>query len=127
MSVQPQVRRTPNWKAVSQLLFNAENYRLPEDGHGSSQSELLQILDRDFELSVIAESLADNGYFAEEPLIAIPGPPDQYIVVEVNRRLAALKLLVQPEMRHLSLTPDYWESLARRLRYDISEVPVLVY
>jgi len=127
MSVQAQVRRIPDWKPISLLLFDTENYRLPEDGHGASQSELLQILDRDFELSVIGESLADNGYFAEEPLIGIPGSAGRYIVVEGNRRLAALKLLVQPELRHLSLNPDYWEGLVGRLRYDISEVPVLVY
>lgn len=124
---QAKKRKEPDWIAVSRLLLDAMNYRFPEEMHEANQSELLQILERDFELRTIAESLTDNGYFVEEPLIAIPGPSDQLIVVEGNRRLAALKLIVQPELRNLSPNPEYWEILAGGLKHDISEVPVILY
>ncbi len=120
-------RKNPEWIPVQKLILDDENYRLPGNFKGSNQRELLQILDRDFALSIIGESLADNGYFVEEPLIGIPGPKDKIIIVEGNRRLAALKLIVQAELRKVARDPEYWENLAKRLQHDVSEVPVIIY
>lgn len=120
-------RKNLEWLPVTRLILDDENYRLPGNFKGSGQTELLQILDRDFALNIIGESLADNGYFVEEPLIGIPSPEDTVIVVEGNRRLAALKLIVQAELRKFARNPEYWESLAKRLRHDVSEVPVIIY
>lgn len=127
MPQQTQNRKTPQWIDVSKLLLDSKNYRLSEGAHSFDQSQLLKELERDFELNVIAESLADNGYFVEEPLIAIPDSSNRFIVVEGNRRLATLKFILQPELRHLSSDPEYWGDVSRRLKYDISEVPVIVY
>ena len=36
------------------------------------------------------ESMLDNGYFAPEPLVVLAQGGDEHIVIEGNRRLAAL-------------------------------------
>lgn len=120
-------RKPPDWIAVSRLLLDKYNCRLPEDTHGASQQELFQILDKDFELLPIGESLADNGYFLEEPLVGIPAERDQFTIVEGNRRLAALKLLTEPKLRKLALNQRAWEDLAAQATENLSEAPVLVY
>lgn len=125
MTILKQARKNIEWLKVSQLLFDSQNFRLPEDAQGSHQNEVLEILDQGFRLLQIGESLADNGYFIEEPLVVIPGPHDKYIVVEGNRRLAALKLLLEKDLRSLSKDSDAWEALAKRLKEDLSEVPVV--
>lgn len=127
MPQQAQHLRMPELKRVLDLLLDNENYRLSDGAHSFDQNQLLQELERDFELNVIAESLADNGYFAEEPLVVIPGPSDKFIVVEGNRRLATLKFILDPEIRQISRNPEYWKDVAGRLEYDISEVPVIIY
>jgi hypothetical protein len=113
---------------VSRLLFDDQNFRFSEDASGKSQKELLKIIDRDFDPLSIGESLVDNGYFAEEPLVVISKPStDKFIVVEGNRRLAALKFLLDKDLRALSIDKDGWEELAKRLKADISEIPVVKY
>ena len=84
------------------------------------------MLDRDYQLEVIGESLAENGFFPEEPLAAIPDK-DKFIVVEGNRRLAALKLLLRPELRHLSKRKEFWDGLSKKMKYDLSKVWVTVH
>jgi len=127
MSLRTDKRRNPEWIKVSQLLLDDKNYRLPEEARERSQQDLLRILDADFELISVGESLADNGYFVEEPLVAIRLPKNQFIVIEGNRRLAALKLLTDQSFRKNSIDPENWEKLAKRCKANLSEVPVLIY
>jgi hypothetical protein len=125
---EPKVEKAIEPIEVSRLLFDDHNFRLSEDTKGLSQKELLKILNRDFDPLPIAESIVDNGYFVEEPLVVIPKPSsDKFIVIEGNRRLAALKFLLEEDLRPLSGDPNYWELLAKRLKKDISRVPVVVY
>jgi len=118
------------WVPVSNLLFDNENPRLPPSAKRWSQNEILKIYERDFDLLPIAQSMADNGYFVEEPLIVIPKPKDTFIVIEGNRRLAALKLLTNPELRRITRDRKIWENLAKRARalgHDLIEAPVIVH
>jgi hypothetical protein len=116
-------------KKVAELLLDTENYRLPESTVRDSQISLLKALDRDFDLEVIGKSLSDNGYFEEEPLAIIPSKdePNQFIVVEGNRRLAALKLLTEPMLREHSGSPDDWDAMAKKMGFDVTSVPCVQY
>jgi len=128
MPLKTKDQKIPELIEISKLLLDIENFRLPiEEAKGADQEKLMKILERDFELNVIAESLIDNGYFDEEPLISIPGPSDNFIIVEGNRRLATLKFLLQPEFHRISYQPKYWEDAAKRIKFDISRVPILKY
>ncbi len=121
-------RNEVQWIDVSNLFLDPENPRLPEYSQGAGQTELLQIIAHDFSLAEIGQSLADNGYFSEEPLVAVPRGDnnDTYTVVEGNRRLAALRLLLDPELarRHKLFT---WVKLSDTVKHPLTPVPVLVY
>ena len=116
---------------VSRIELDSENYRLSEEMHGAAQGTIIGLLERDWELLVVGRSLVDNGYFLSEPLVIFPVRGRQeFICLEGNRRLAALKLILNPELRQYTATPSAWgrlETDMRRLQRDLSHVPVVVY
>lgn len=115
---------------MSDLRLDADNPRLPEDTGNASDEELVKLLARDYSLLELGQSLADNGYFAEEPLAVISqlsaGKPETFTVIEGNRRLAALKLLTNAELR-VAVGLTEWDSLAASAQYDLRVVPCIVY
>jgi len=122
------LRRGIEYKPISDLLLDGRNPRLPESAVDLNQIELLKLMELDFDLIPIGQSMSDNGYFVEEPLIVIPKPgEDEFITVEGNRRLAALKLLTDPELRKHSRQRHVWEKLAKAAKYSLTEVPVIVH
>jgi hypothetical protein len=78
---------------IEHLLLDPENPRLNLPPNPSQNKILLQLYE-EHRLEELMQSLVSNGYFDEEPLVAVPSThKGKYIVVEGNRRLAALKLL----------------------------------
>ena len=82
------------------LQFDAENPRLVSfvDDNKASQDELAQILWENMAIDELVMSISASGFFPYEPLIAIR-KNRQGIVIEGNRRLAALKLLLDSGLR----------------------------
>jgi hypothetical protein len=88
--------REPVRVAVGQLLLDAENPRLPESVQGEPQSEILLHLQQTAVLDEIARSMVENGYFEHEPMLVMAAEDGEgWIVLEGNRRLAALIILLQ--------------------------------
>lgn len=114
--------------AVADLLLDPENPRLPEDLQGAEQSELLRYLSDEAVLEEIIRSLNDNGYFAHEPLIAFEDDGlEGFVVLEGNRRLAALKVLLgSPEARDEGLEPLLDSPLTNERLKGLRKVPVYV-
>ncbi len=85
---------------VEKLLFDPRNPRLVDytDGEDLTQDELLTILWQNMAVDEIAMSIAANGYFSHEPLFVAEEEGNLY-VIEGNRRLAAVKLLLNSELR----------------------------
>jgi hypothetical protein len=83
---------------VRDLYFDSKNPRLVEAGAPGSQKEILHTLWREFAVDEIALSIAANGYFLYEPLFAAE-EDGRLVVVEGNRRLAAVRLLVDAGLR----------------------------
>jgi hypothetical protein len=77
---------------VSLLDFDPDNPRFPQEIASGPTEALLEKFIRDERLLEIVSSIADQGYFEGEPLLVTP-KDNRYIVIEGNRRLAALKLL----------------------------------
>ncbi len=81
---------------IDQLDFDPENPRFFDGGNGAQPDEAA--IKRMMELENIDElvgSIGSQGFFAGEPLLVAPNPQatGRYIVVEGNRRLAALRVL----------------------------------
>lgn len=136
---------------VGRLELDAANPRFPKDLREKGQSEVIAILRRYFGLDELAYSMAENGYFDEEPLVAVPinlpakfakqdslsliqnsdyieylARESRFIVVEGNRRLATVKLLLSDELR-AKLRIRGWPSISKEVMEDLSVLPVIVY
>jgi hypothetical protein len=110
--------------SVANLRLDSKNPRLGRETSVRAPREIIQYLfDHDKALE-IAESIATRGYFPNEPLLAI-GENGQHVVVEGNRRLAALKALREPGLLQGSFQRKI-ERLSRRTTQTIKEVPVTI-
>lgn len=79
---------------VSSLVFDSRNPRLRgEEDADLTQQTIFELLWRDFAVDEVAASIAANGYFPYEPMFVVVEARHR-VVVEGNRRLAALKAIV---------------------------------
>lgn len=134
------------------LHLDPLNPRLPEDIQGKSEEEINYALYRFFDVDELAYSMAENGYFDEEPLVAIPNdlpkkfqnldsnelignkeyktfiqdPETQFTVVEGNRRLSTIKLLLSNELKNKFKIRSLPE-ISEEVKTDLSVLPVIVY
>lgn len=110
--------------SVANLLLDERNPRLGRGANGLSSREIVQYLfDHDKALDV-ARSIATRGYFENEPLLAVR-ENGRHVVVEGNRRLAALKAIREPEL--LGNKRKQVQFLARNVDLDaIARVPVTI-
>lgn len=133
---------------IGRLHLDPSNPRLPEEAQGRREDELLQHLYEHFDLDEIAAPMGQNGYFDEEPLVAVPNglpaglapasgePPSNdyrnfldaadFTVVEGNRRLATARILREPAIRQ-KLRVRGWPEISQAVREDLDLLPVIVY
>ena len=115
---------------VEHLLLDAENPRLTLD-NGGDQNALLVELYKRYHLDDLITSFAQNGYFSEEPLIGVENGRDEqgntlYTIVEGNRRLAALKLLLFSDSRAV-VEADGLPEISEDIKRKLNPVPVKIY
>ena len=132
----PRARRPIDDWPVNKLLFDGENPRLPPSQGEPSQRELLTLIVKTYSVGELMDSFVINGYFDEEPLVGVPAPSDdsKLVIVEGNRRLAALKLLLKPELAGRLVDTASGRPLRIRVptltksrRRELRRVPVRVY
>ncbi len=116
------------WVPVEQLLLDTENPRLASGAGGKTQEDLLRILWTEMAVDEVAFSIAANGFFPEEPLLVIPADEKKgkYIIVEGNRRFAAVLLLRDAKLREKIKATDLPTIDAAR-RAGLNELPVSLY
>ena len=97
---------------------------------------------KEMAVSEVALSVAENGFFEEEPLLVIPAPKSfgagerfgpnhdpkkpSFVVVEGNRRLTAVKLLVDSGLRQRVRATDV-PTISETRRSDLQMLPVSIY
>jgi hypothetical protein len=143
---------------INLIEVDSENPRLVpylEDPDSSSQFDLISILYENFDTEAVAMSLVENGYFDEEPIIIVPNKipsnftfsaypkPDDlataiqnlinenkisFVVVEGNRRVSAIKLITDLQLRkNLNIDKVYPKSDNIDIINDISNIPCIIY
>jgi len=117
--------RVPH-KQVKDLHFDASNPRLVEFGvtSKSTDEEILKILWREMDVAELVLSMVASGYFSNEPLIATEEKSGGLVVIEGNRRLAALKVLTDPTIP----AENNWKipEIGERERNALMAVPVII-
>jgi hypothetical protein len=142
-------RRMPQLNIeIERLFLDKDNPRLPENIQGQNEPELFKALYKGFNLDELIDSMRQNGYFDEEPLVVIPrnmpsklsradvsseefirfikSDTTTFTVVEGNRRLAAAKLLIDPKLRS-QLNIKQWREVPPEIIDDLKLLPVIVY
>ncbi len=116
-------------KQVSlQLLeLDSNNPRFLKHEEGVSQVDLVNRLNNTYDLLSVGKLITENGYSNSEPITVFQGDPTEpLIVVEGNRRTAALVILTNKKIRKsLSKYSKEWETLAKTF-YSKYEKNVMV-
>jgi hypothetical protein len=109
----------------SELNFDPENPRLVEyvGKANPSQSELIEVLWDLMAVDEIAMSVAASGFWDNEPLLIVQ-EKNKWIVIEGNRRLAAVRLLLNAKLRETLRATDIPRINAATAR-DIASLPVI--
>jgi len=108
---------------AEELHFDSSNPRLFLEGE-LLDKEIVHILWRNFAVDEVAMSIANNGYFRYEPLF-VAHEKGRLIVVEGNRRLAAVRLLVDSNLRKKIKATDLPQITETRKK-DLEKLPVIM-
>lgn len=95
-SISPVVFETVEQDVLS-LKLDDQNPRLHPDERGVSQQKLIEIMLERFAIDEIAESICSSGFLPLDPFIGFRSA-DGMVILEGNRRLVTLKLLLEPKL-----------------------------
>ena len=82
---------------IEDLELDDANPRLP-NGIERTQEAMINYIATSTSLEDLMSAISQNGFFSGEPLIAIPSGKGKYKVVEGNRRLTSVKLILDPSL-----------------------------
>jgi hypothetical protein len=83
--------------AVDLLSFDTINPRYSGE-HLKKDNDIIAHLNETADLQELLQSIAANGYIDIEPLVVMQSSANDYLVLEGNRRLAAIRLLSDPKL-----------------------------
>lgn len=88
-----------NSMKVSDLTFDLKNPRLPEFdlNDSATEAEVIRVLWEAMDVKELVMSIAASGFFSHEPLV-VAEEGGKNVVIEGNRRLAAVKILLNPAL-----------------------------
>lgn len=110
--------------ATDDLSFDFENPRMVEfdlDSHPTEQ-DMIKLLWETMDVKEVLMSISASGYFQHEPVIAVR-EDDKNVVIEGNRRLAAVRILREPD-RFKKLSADI-PRLPENRRRELDKLPVV--
>lgn len=112
---------------VNKLLFDSNNPRVPQELQGNKKEEkIIEYMVKFGNVTELMLSIAEIGYSDAEPLLVVNSGSEKYVVVEGNRRLAALKLLNDSSLTDLRIKAI--KEIIDNASVEIpKEVPCIVY
>jgi len=111
---------------VDKLDFDRHNPRLWEMSPDelTTDEDMIRILWREMAVDELAMSIVAAGrFFSHEPLFAIDDGNGRYTVIEGNRRLAAVRLLLDDELRR-AVGATSLPEISPDLRQRLQQLPV---
>ena len=118
--------------ALDRLRLDTGNPRLSELGFPSSQTDILKVLYGFMAVDELALSISENGFYQQEVLLVVPEDSDvpeedrTFIVLEGNRRLAAVRLLTDKTLQKAVGARDI-PPISDELAIKLSILPVRKY
>ena len=108
---------------VSDLFFDLKNPRLVEFNEingNTSEEQIIKILWEAMDVRELVLSISASGFFQNEPLI-VSNETGKNIVIEGNRRLAAVKIILNPTIIKAAI-PD----IAPQIKESLFKLPVIL-
>lgn len=120
---------TPEYREIplEDLAFDPQNPRFPTYVKGQDQNEVLRFMLKDAGLIDLMRSIASQGFFPGEPLLVCPAGDGSasFQVIEGNRRLAATKLLADPQAAPTKSRSV--QAVAGSAKSEVNRLPCLVF
>ena len=112
------------YKQTTDLVFDRHNPRLTDFdlSRTTTDQEIIQILWDTMDVNELVLSIAASGFYPHEPLI-IARENDANVVIEGNRRLAAVRVLLDPTI--ISAPNTAMPQLSEDKRKALQQLPVL--
>ncbi|MGE0290581.1 MAG: hypothetical protein AB7I42_29885 [Bradyrhizobium sp.] len=107
-----------------QLHLDLENPRFGLN-LAADEDEAIEFLLERADIRELWDSIIERGYEPYEPLVAFESSPDNYTVVEGNRRLAAIRTLLDPSKvgaAKIAAPPE----ITAKIRATMGDIPVYV-
>lgn len=110
------------------LVFDKENPRLVEFGASEySEERLINLLWKEMAVDELVMSILAYGFFEHEPLYVMAGQNGKFIVLEGNRRLAAIRSLLNPDVVSGGKMDKFVEKISDSIRNSLTtHIPVIV-
>ena len=114
-------------KQIENLELDWKNPRLAEFGikKDTPPAEIFQVLWINMALEEIVTSLVAHGFFDTEPLIVLK-EGEKLIVLEGNRRLAAVKIVRNPNLVENKLDAAVLQRITPEITSSLDTLPVIV-
>lgn len=140
---------------LENLELDDTNPRLAKEYQQNTQLDLMKVLYDEFDLEELAFSMAENGYFDEEPIVVVPKQLPKsfkyseyksadelqialeqllnetnikFSVIEGNRRTATAKLLSNESLREkLKISEDFPKPRNNSIAEDLKVIPAIFY
>ena len=111
---------------ADKLLFDSNNPRMVEFNNLDDETKIVNALWQNMAVNEIVMSILANGFFENEPMYAI-ADGDNYIVIEGNRRLAAVKAILNPDIIANDGMKRFRDKITPAIREHLStELPIVV-
>ncbi|MGP6240068.1 hypothetical protein ACNF40_06620 [Cuniculiplasma sp. SKW4] len=115
---------------VSKLFLNSKNYRIDFDRYKTEAEIVERLYEEEDIIEMIKGIVRFQGIYPHESLIAIPNNKNGYIVMEGNRRLLAVKTLldiIKPPLKYESEVINLKSNLKPETLNSLSELRCVVY
>lgn len=125
--MEPDLRKI-EYIQLDDLLLDAENPRFEGEGGGITQESIAKTLWDEMFLEELIISIAVNGFYVQEPLLVVADEkkPGKYIVVEGNRRLASVKILMDSNLAE-KVKAQTLQPVSDKIRKSLNQLPVIIY
>lgn len=116
------------YKKSSELIFDIDNPRLVEFGVSKyTEAQLINLLWKEMAVDELVMSILAYGFFEHEPLYVMNGNGGRYVVLEGNRRLAAVRSILNPDIVTGGKMDRFLDQISQELRDSLeTHIPVIV-
>lgn len=113
--------------SINNLKLDLSNPRLPKSKQDKDEATVIEFMLLEAATLELMMAIGENGFFAGEQLLVVPDKEDKtnYIVVEGNRRLTAVKLLSNPDLSKVK--KESLKKICLEANFKPNEIPCLIF